>query len=124
MNYKFTCEPPSRDIYKFNGLFEYIGCNEDNFTKIGLTEDNCIWANSKITSGEVEGLIIYTGNQTKLQMNTNQARQKTCKIDLEINKLLKVTIFIMVVICGMMVLLKGINNQWPLFFTRYLILFS
>lgn len=70
----------------------------------GVSEDNCIWANTKVTSGCVQGLVIYTGNQTKTQLNQNTARFKLGKVDREVNWLIILTVCFMVILAFIMTL--------------------
>jgi len=79
-------EPPSKNIYKFSGRLdiesEIIG---EPLKSYGVDVDNCIWANTKVTSGAVLAVIIFSGIHCKMQLNMSKARFKTGKIDLELN---------------------------------------
>ena len=67
------CEPPSNKIYDFNGLFLYPNQQGDAVQRpiqepLGL--DNTMWANTVLASqGFILGLIVYTGRETRAQMN-------------------------------------------------------
>lgn len=67
------CEPPSNKIYDFNGLFNYPTRQGDAVQRqiqepLGL--DNTMWANTVLASqGFILGLIVYTGRETRAQMN-------------------------------------------------------
>jgi len=58
-NYIFECEKPNREIYSFAGRMTYKNPNEfvDEIHE-GIDVDNCIWANTKVTSGAVYALVI------------------------------------------------------------------
>jgi len=50
-------EPPSKHIYKFNARITYKNnLNEDKIEAVDI--DNCVWANTKVTSGQIEALVI------------------------------------------------------------------
>lgn len=78
----FEVEPPSKNIYKFSGRLdlqsEKVGEPCQSF---GIDVDNCIWANTKVTSGVVMAVVIFTGIHCKMQLNMSKARFKTGKID-------------------------------------------
>ena len=67
------CEPPSNKIYDFNGLFVYPGQQGDAVQRpvqepLGL--DQTMWANTVLASqGFILGLVVYTGRETRAQMN-------------------------------------------------------
>ena len=54
-----------------------------------LNLDNTLWANTVLTSGEIIGLIVYTGRETRMSMNSKEARTKVGQIDYELNTLSK-----------------------------------
>lgn len=51
-NYVFECEKPSREIYSFAGRMTYKNALSEEIHE-GVDVDNCIWANTKVTSGAV-----------------------------------------------------------------------
>ena len=58
--------------------------------KESLSLENSLWANTVIaSSGYVLAMTIYTGIETRSQMNAKDAVTKVGKLDLEINKLSK-----------------------------------
>jgi magnesium-transporting ATPase (P-type) len=49
-----------------------------------------MWANTVLaSSGHVLGMIVYTGKETRAQMNSKPALTKVGKLELEINRLSK-----------------------------------
>lgn len=76
----------------------------------GIDVDNCIWANTKVTSGAVYAFVIYTGWQTRMQMNQSHARFKITKIDKEINYLMFIILIIMCILALVMVVNKGFDT--------------
>lgn len=115
------CEPPNKEIYKFEGKLIF---NENSTTS--LTCDNTLWANTIIASqGAVYGVVVYTGEETRQQMNTTSPSVKTGLLELEINKISKLLCLTVLILSIILVLFKGFDNSdWYLDIMRYLILFS
>ena len=78
-----------------------------------------------LTNGEILGLVIYIGNETRVAMGGSTPRTKVGILDMEINFLSKVLFLIMVGMTAMMLLLQGTERKYiPIQFTRILILLS
>ena len=120
-NTSIICEPPSKEIYKFQGKLIY----KEN-SSVALSCDNTLWANTIIASqGHVYGIVMYTGLETRQQMNTTSPTVKCGLIESEINKISKLLCLSVFVLSLVLVLFKGFNNdEWYLDIMRYLILFS
>jgi len=122
------CEPPSNKIYEFNGLFVYPGQPGDAVSRpiqepLGL--DNTMWANTVVASqGFVLGLILYTGKETRAQLNQKKARSKMCLLDMEVNSLSKLLFALMVFLALGISILNGFNGHEGLFFLRCVLLLS
>jgi phospholipid-translocating ATPase len=56
-----------------------------------LTVDNVLWSNTVLAAGSAIGFVVYTGTETRAVMNTSHPKTKVGLLDLEINKLAKVT---------------------------------
>ena len=56
-----------------------------------LGVENTLWANTVIASGSAIGCVIYTGSDTRAVMNTNFPSTKVGLLDMEINRLSKVS---------------------------------
>ena len=85
-----------------------------------------MWANTVLASSKALGLVVYVGNETRMQMNNRETRSKFGKLEMEINFLTKVLFLYLVLICVIMVLLKG--GGWTSYtfvvFFRYVLLIS
>jgi phospholipid-translocating ATPase len=77
---------PSQKIYEFNGTF-FKEPYSDDFE--GLRLKHTLWANTTVASGEAIGLVVYTGKESRMQMNISKPSTKFGKIDYEINFLSK-----------------------------------
>jgi len=121
--FKIEYEPPNKNIYKYNGKLFYNNIkNEDKIEAVDI--DNCVWANTKVTSGQIEALVIYTGPHTRMQMNQSEARSKFGLVDNEINNLCKFTIGLMNILALIMIFFQHLNINTPIIFIRYILLFS
>lgn len=107
--------PPIKDIHTFIGTFTQVSqstlestaedvlmpTEHDSFEiNIGygaprvepLSAENALWANTVLaSSGQVVGFVVYTGKDTRAVMNTSHPETKVGLLDLEINKLSKVS---------------------------------
>jgi phospholipid-translocating ATPase len=70
--------PPNEFIYDFKGYM----LDEDTQHKEPLSLDNTLWANTVLAStGFIWGLVLYTGIETRAQMNSKMPRSKVGLID-------------------------------------------
>ena len=56
-----------------------------------LTAENVLWSNTVLAAGSAIGFIIYTGPDTRAVMNTSHPGTKVGLLDIEINRLAKVS---------------------------------
>jgi phospholipid-translocating ATPase len=73
------------------------------------------------------GMVVYTGKETRMAMNTRRPRSKVGLLDMELNYLSKWLFVFMMILSVIMVFLNGINfsSFQPFFqFFRYLLLLS
>lgn len=56
-----------------------------------LTAENVLWSNTVLASGSALGFVVYTGKDTRAVMNTSEPGTKVGLLDLEINRLAKVS---------------------------------
>lgn len=107
--------PQNDEIYDFKGLYR----SADGMEVEGLSLANTIWANTVLaSSGFILGIVVYTGRETRMAMNTSQPRMKTGKLDLEVNWLSKVLFGMMCLISFGIVALDGFEGDWTLKFFR------
>lgn len=57
-----------------------------------LTAENVLWSNTVLAAGSAVGFVVYTGSETRAVMNTSHPETKVGLLDLEINRLAKVSI--------------------------------
>jgi len=113
--------PPNDHIYDFKG---YI-MDEDSQHKEPLSLDNTLWANTVLAStGYVWGLVLYTGIETRAQMNSKMPRSKVGLLDQEINYLSKILLCVMLGISAIMIILDGFRGSWYLKYFRFVLLLA
>ena len=84
-----------------------------------------MWADTVLASqGFVLGLVVYTGSDTRSQMNQKKARSKTCLLDLEVNRLSKFLFFLMILLAAAISLMNGLHGDYLIFFFRIILLLS
>ena len=83
-----------------------------------------MWASTVVASGTVIGLVLYTGKESRSQMNTSQPPSKVGVLDREIN-LLTVILCIMQVLLALILVASDVfSGVWWLNFFLFNILFS
>ena len=70
------------------------------------------------------GLIVYTGEETRAQMNQKKIRSKMCLLDMEVNFLSKLLFGLMVMLSAIITMLNGFTGQWEMLFFRCILLLS
>ena len=117
--------PPNNQIYDFKGFFSTNDDEDNDEAKESLSLENTLWQNTVLaSSGHVLALIIYTGKETRSEMNGSSQVTKIGMLDLEINRLSKFLFIFMVVMSFVIVLLDGLQNGWYINFFRFILLLS
>jgi phospholipid-translocating ATPase len=121
MSWNVLVEAPSDLIYSFKGVF-----SADPSIKESLKTCNTLWANMKIASGEVLGIVIYTGKETRIELNNREVEMKYGKTDEEVNTMTKYLFTILAIISLLVLILSGkiIQSDGLIFYMRIFILFS
>lgn len=112
------CSLPEKSISHFRGTLSM----EDN--EMPLTIDNTMWANTVVATGSVDGMIIYTGKDTRMALNTNASRSKVSLLESEVNNISKILCACVLTLSIVLVALQGFTNKWYIQILRFLILFS
>ena len=86
--------------------------------------ENALWSNTVVASGNVVGLVIYTGTETKSSLNASSPVSKVGKLDLELNTFSKLLFVLMVILSFAMIALNLFRGLWYITFFRFLLLFS
>jgi phospholipid-transporting ATPase len=93
-NNKFDYEPPNVYLYNFTGAFHtknaQVPLNEQNFILRGCSLKN---------TGEITGLVAYTGHHTKIMMNSIKAKAKFSKLEQNMNKQIRRVFLVQFLFC-------------------------
>lgn len=122
LNAHVTLPPPSENIYHFEGVLEVDSVAEKVSEPLFL--DHTLWANTSITSGRIYGIVIYSGRETRISMNSRAPRSKSGKLDLELNLITKFLFAFTLLIAFLLVALNGFYAKWYLQFFRYILLMA
>lgn len=149
---EIVANPPNDQIYDFKGYFaskeltharakrgnstnadtEIAAMDEDLIPedalephRESLSLENTMWANTVLaSSGFVLGMVVYTGVETRAQMNAKDAMTKVGKLDLEINKMSKFLFVFMMILSFGIVALSGFRGNVMINFFRFVLLLS
>ena len=122
---EFLFEKPSKKIYDFVGLFEHKDEVTGEIQREPMNVDNTMWANTVLASQHIVlGLVIYTGRETRAQMNQRLPSDKMCLLDAEVNFLSKLLFCFLLCISVLITALNGFHGHWLMFTFRLMLLLS
>jgi len=117
--------PPTKAIYEFKGKYCDSQDEENPERDERLTLENTLWANTVLASkGHIFGLVMYTGGETRAQMNSQMPGSKVGKVDLEINFLSKLLFLFMMLLALLILVLNGFYANWYIFYFRFVLILS
>jgi len=119
---KIIASPPHINIYQFEGVF--ITQKDGVEVKESLSLENTLWASTVLAAGKAYGMVLYTGKEMRVVMNTTSPRTKVGKVEHEMNLLSKVLFGLLVALALGMVGLQGFDSNWLVQFIRFVILLS
>ena len=77
---KIECGAPSKLIYNFEGIFKL-----KNGQREPLNLENTMWASTVLASQKIIGIVIYTGKESRVKMNSSSPKLKIGILDEELN---------------------------------------
>lgn len=86
--------------------------------------DNTAWANTVLAAGHMTVIVVFTGRETRANMNSREPRTKMGRFDEEINKLSKILFALMLAFALVMNIFREFNLLWPLYYFRYVLLLA
>ena len=113
-------EAPSKLIYNFQGVLKFQN-DQGIIQKEPLNLENTMWASTVVASQKIIGIVIYTGKETRAQMNSSTPKYKLGILDQELNWLNVYLFSIMFILSVVLICLKGFNI---FIFFKFIILFS
>jgi len=119
---KVIANAPIENIYQFEGLFEVLQNHKTH--REPLTLENTLWGSTVLATGKIYAMVIYTGSEMRVVMNSREPRSKVGKLDQEVNFLSKILFCVMVGLSLFLVILDGFSGRWYIHFFRFIILLS
>ena len=120
-----VANPPNDQIYDFKGFFSTSHDEDNDEAKESLSLENTLWQNTVLaSSGHVLALVMYTGKETRSEMNGSGQVNKVGKFDLEVNRLSKFLCLFMVIMSFAIVVMDGLQSGWYINFFRFILLLS
>ena len=116
-----AANPPIENIYHFEGVFKN---QQGEDYKEALNLENTIWGSTVLATGKIQAIVLYTGEDMRVIMNSREPRSKVGRVDLEINRLSKLLFFVLASISLMLVGIRGFQKNWYIQFFRFIILLS
>lgn len=120
-NTKFwvECDPPNAHLYSFRGTIHYENYDEDGHLvnsdeKESITYDNILLRGCALRNTKwVIGVVVYTGCETKIDMNSGNTPVKKSKISNELNFSVLINFLVLFVLCFVSGLINGLfyNDQ-------------
>ena len=78
---RILVEQPNNRIYNTSATFEFIKSSCETIMMNSLNNDNIVLRGMKLkNTPAVYGIVIYTGSETKIQMNNTASTYKTSKL--------------------------------------------
>jgi phospholipid-translocating ATPase len=71
-----------------------------------LSLENTLWMDTVLANSQIWGLIIYTGKETRMSMNSRNPRTKFGRTDMQINFLSKLLFALMVFMALLLIVLR------------------
>ena len=109
---KIEAGPPSRQIYAFFGMCYFTPMTVGSVPKVermSVSTENTMWMNCVLSSpSDVFGLVLYTGIETRVKLNTRGMPNKFGRFDHTLNNATK---FLFLLMLGSAVLLEW-GNGW------------
>ena len=113
---------PIENIYQFEGRFE---AKEDGKSyREPLNLENTLWGSTVLAAGTIYAMVIYTGAEMRVVMNSREPRSKVGKLDNEVNFLSKILFCVMVGLSLLLVSVGGFVGKWYIHLLRFIILLS
>lgn len=93
-----NCEPPNRMLYEFKGNIQL----SDDDSQVPLPESTLLLRGAKLKNSEwINGIVVYSGPETKFMMNSTKAPLKRSTMDITTNVQI-VYLFIILIVMSLM----------------------
>ena len=103
---KVVTEHPTIDLYSFKGKMVVGG------EQFRLDVKQLLLKGSNLKNTEwVLGIVIYTGKNTKLMMNSQKSRTKRSHVEKILNIIIFFILIAQIILCGVIILVSGIHDS-------------
>ncbi|CAD5113388.1 DgyrCDS2561 [Dimorphilus gyrociliatus] len=83
---KIACDRPNKDLHSFRGTIEYFTELKNPDIKVRISKDNLLLRGSTVRNvNYVDGIVVYTGHETKMMLNAQGPRYKRSALEIRIN---------------------------------------
>lgn len=102
------CDSPNPNLYSFKGVMHYPNYQQTEQEKLeSITIDNALFRGSTLRNTKwVIGIVLYTGSETKIMLNSGTTPTKKSRITKELNLSVYINFIFMFALC----LVSGIIN--------------
>ncbi|VEL29025.1 unnamed protein product, partial [Protopolystoma xenopodis] len=108
---EIICQHPVDDLSTFEGRIRLYSGNSENFSEESLSIDNLLLRGARLKHTKyVVGLVVYTGRDTKLSLNSKEVKRKFSSIEGRLNEALLFFIFILIIL---LIILTGCTFKTP-----------
>jgi magnesium-transporting ATPase (P-type) len=117
---KIECEQPSADLYKFDGIIDIKFQSKKRFEyRVSLDAKQILLKGSLFfikgavlrNTDWILGIVVYTGHNTKLILNSKSPRQKLSYLELLLSKLLVFILILQIIFCIICAIAHSIYNN-------------
>ena len=110
---EFRCQLPNNQLYQFEGSMKLISKSAEDIEagtgSVGLGLHNMILRGCMLRNTEwVLGAVIYTGHETKIQMNSRAAPRKVSSLEELTGKFIWIAFWIQLVLCFIGAIVYGV----------------
>jgi magnesium-transporting ATPase (P-type) len=118
LNSTVVCPLPNNDIFKFDAYTETPLGGE--VTQISLTLNNLLMRGCKLKNTQYAiGVVVYTGNETKMMKNLTKGAHKSSYIESKLNQLIIILFLFQALCCvvqsiGASIFMRGSTTYWYL----------
>ena len=90
----------------------------------GISVEHTLWMNTVLASGTVIGVVVYTGKVMRAFMNTSAPKSKSSLIENQLSFMTFVLFLVQAALALSLALCRVSSPLRPLYFVRFIILFS
>ena len=105
------CEEPNPNLYSFKGTLSVYGDGASQpLERVALDVENVVLRGMSLkNTGYIYGLVIYTGHETKVMMNSAESKYKKSRLDKFTDQAVKYLFIIQI----LFTILVGIYSYFP-----------